>query len=575
MSFLGLARKYRPSKFSELIGQELIAQTLKNSVIQNKVAQALLFSGGRGTGKTSCARIVAKALSCTNLQQGEPCGNCENCQEISKNHSIDTIEIDAASNRGIDNIRQLRDNLAYLPIKSKFKVYIIDEAHMLTTESFNALLKSLEEPPPHVKFILATTNPQKILQTIHSRCQRYDFHNITPNKITEHLKRVAVAEEVTINDSSLAKLAEHAQGAMRDALTHLDLAISFCGKQIKDEDLHRVLEQSNSSDLEELLNEIVTKKTEQALIIFRKVIETGTPLQILLNQLLNLVHKISIQKSCPQLASKQLPSKILLADISFSKLQQYFQILLEIEQQIKTSQFSFLCVEMGIIKLCSVDSLENIQNTFAYLEQQSILDRNQNESVNPPNFKAKDNATAGIILQEKATNFYNDVAKKVETDEPASNETEQNIPPEQNESQDNQKVETVAPASNETEQNIAPEQNNESQDNQKVETVEIASNETEQNIAPEQNNGSQDNQKVETVAPASNETEQNIPPEQNNGSQDNQKVETDEIASNETEQNISPEQNNEIRYISKDKELDSNLIAEIKEVFPDAKFNVV
>ena len=182
MSYLVLA--WRPKKFKELVGQEILSQTLKNAVIQNRVAQAFLFCGGRGTGKTSCARILAKTLACQNPLEGDPCGVCKKCQVIEQGRSADIVEIDAASNRGIENIRKIREDLAYLPIQNKFKA--LDEAHMLTIESFKSLLKSLEEPPAHVKFILATTEPQKIPKTIQSRCQRYEFHNIDAEKITMH-----------------------------------------------------------------------------------------------------------------------------------------------------------------------------------------------------------------------------------------------------------------------------------------------------------------------------------------------------------------------------------------------------
>ena len=267
MSYLVLARKWRPKKFKELVGQEILSQTLKNAVIQNRVAQAFLFCGGRGTGKTSCARILAKTLACQNPLEGEPCGVCEKCQVIEQGRSADIIEIDAASNRGIENIRKIREDLAYLPIQNKFKVFIIDEAHMLTIESFNALLKSLEEPPAHVKFILATTEPQKIPQTIQSRCQRYEFHNIDAEKITTHLVYIAQQEGMEISNSNLKKIAKNSGGAMREALTSLDMLLAFCGKQIKDEDLSQILEMTESKDLEELLSAIIKQETTAALVL--------------------------------------------------------------------------------------------------------------------------------------------------------------------------------------------------------------------------------------------------------------------------------------------------------------------
>ena len=376
MSYLVLARKWRPKKFKELVGQEVLSQTLKNAVIQNRVAQAFLFCGGRGTGKTSCARILAKTLACQNPLEGEPCGVCEKCQVIEQGRSADIIEIDAASNRGIENIRKIREDLAYLPIQNKFKVFIIDEAHMLTIESFNALLKSLEEPPAHVKFILATTEPQKIPQTIQSRCQRYEFHNIDAEKITTHLVYIAQQEGMEISNSNLKKIAKNSGGAMREALTSLDMLLAFCGKQIKDEDLSQILEMTESKDLEELLSAIIKQETTAALVLFKNLCGKGIALQIILSDFLMLVHKISLLKSCPQsnidepLHSDRLQKN--LVHTPLSKLQQYFQILLEIEQQQKTSQFPLLCAEMGIIKMCSVESLARVQDILHQLEKEQI-----------------------------------------------------------------------------------------------------------------------------------------------------------------------------------------------------------
>ena len=198
MSYVVLARKLRPQRFSDLIGQEVIAQILQNAIRSNRVAHAFLFSGSRGVGKTSAARILTKALNCLEPDNVDPCNTCENCQEISSNASADVYEIDAASNRGIENIRELRENVKYAPARCRYKVYIIDEAHMLTLESFNALLKTLEEPPSHVKFILATTDPHKVPVTILSRCQRYDFQRIPLPRMLEFLSQAAVLSLIHI-----------------------------------------------------------------------------------------------------------------------------------------------------------------------------------------------------------------------------------------------------------------------------------------------------------------------------------------------------------------------------------------
>ena len=203
MSYVVLARKLRPNRFEDLIGQETISRTLRNAVTSGRVAHAFLFSGSRGVGKTSAARILTKALNCLAPEDANPCGKCGNCIEITENASPDVYEIDAASNRGIENIRELRDNVQYAPAQCRYKVYIIDEAHMLTLESFNALLKTLEEPPSHVKFILATTDPHKLPQTIISRCQRYDFVRVPLQQMADFLEKVTVAEQLSISRRAL------------------------------------------------------------------------------------------------------------------------------------------------------------------------------------------------------------------------------------------------------------------------------------------------------------------------------------------------------------------------------------
>ena len=217
MSYIVFARKWRPQNFDEIIGQEHIATTLKNAIELNRVAHAYLFSGPRGTGKTSTARILAKALNCASGPTPTPCNNCTPCKEITSGISLDCIEIDGASNRGIDEVRALRENVKFAPSGGKFKIYIIDEVHMLTSEAFNALLKTLEEPPAHIKFIFATTRPYKLLPTILSRCQRFDFKRIPLELITSKLKKITAEEKINATEEALFYIAKAAGGSMRDA----------------------------------------------------------------------------------------------------------------------------------------------------------------------------------------------------------------------------------------------------------------------------------------------------------------------------------------------------------------------
>lgn len=241
MTYVVTARKWRPKRFDEVVGQEHITTTLKNAINNNRIAHAYLFTGPRGVGKTTTARILAKVLNCLNPQEGEPCNECEMCLSIQSSQSMDIIEIDGASNRGIDEIRTLRDSVKYAPTKGKYKVYIIDEVHMLTRESFNAFLKTLEEPPSQTIFIFATTDVHKVPLTIISRCQRFDFRRIQLELIKSLIKKIADAEKIKIDDKSLTIIAKKADGALRDAESYFDQVVSFCGDKIDSETVSRLL----------------------------------------------------------------------------------------------------------------------------------------------------------------------------------------------------------------------------------------------------------------------------------------------------------------------------------------------
>jgi DNA polymerase III subunit gamma/tau len=243
MSYTVLARKYRSADFDELVGQEHIANTLKRAIESGRIAHAYLFCGTRGTGKTSTARILAKALNCLKADgpTAEPCGKCDSCLSIARGDDMDVIEIDAASNTGVDNVREIIENAQYRPARSRFKVYIIDEVHMLSKSAFNALLKILEEPPSHVKFILATTEPEKVLPTILSRCQRYDFRSISSREIAAHLKEICKKEKISAEEDALALVAKAGAGSMRDALSLLDRLLSLGDKKLSAKDVEQML----------------------------------------------------------------------------------------------------------------------------------------------------------------------------------------------------------------------------------------------------------------------------------------------------------------------------------------------
>ena len=377
MSYLVLARKLRPAQFKDIIGQDTICQTLINAIVADRVAHAFLFTGPRGTGKTSCARILTKALNCLSPIEYEPCNKCENCKEINQGISTDVIEIDAASNRGIEHIRELRERVKFSPAKCRYKTYIIDEVHMLTPESFNALLKTLEEPPSHVKFVLATTDHHKIPPTVISRCQRYDFSNIRIDTMVEFLKIVVSNESITISDSALHLIAKSSTGGMRDALTTVDMLIGSGDNSIDDENVVEILGLNTAREIDGLLETIVNRNVSEVLSRFHQLMGKGRSLTQLVTDLMGAVKDLSMVKS---LTTDQiqwhdfLPGQLelyrdLAVKTTTGTLQQYFHILLEIESQIKRSTQAVICVEMGLMKLCSVESLAGVAEIISLLRE--------------------------------------------------------------------------------------------------------------------------------------------------------------------------------------------------------------
>ncbi len=275
MAYFVTARKWRPQKFEEVVGQEHITKTLKNAIQNNRIANAFIFSGPRGVGKTTTARILAKALNCLNPKDGEPCNECDLCVKFLKSQTLDIIEIDGASNRRIEEIRKLRESVKYAPTVGKYKVYIIDEVHMLTTESFNALLKTLEEPPAHTVFIFATTDVHKVPLTILSRCQRFDFRRIELQAIKKQLKKIADAENIEIDDQSLTIIAKKADGALRDAQSLFDQVVSYCGNKIEVKDITLMLNLIDEEIYFALSDAILEKNFAAAFDISQKLYENG------------------------------------------------------------------------------------------------------------------------------------------------------------------------------------------------------------------------------------------------------------------------------------------------------------
>lgn len=278
MSYRVFARKYRPQTFEEVVGQDHITRTLQNAITTNRLAQAYLFVGPRGIGKTSTARILAKALNCINGPTTTPCGVCDACREIADGRNLDVIEIDGASNNGVENIRDLRDNAAYAPARGPFKIYLIDEVHMLSAGAFNALLKTLEEPPPHVKFIFATTEPQKLPATITSRCQRFDLRRIPADLISKHLTFIGKSEEIELEQAASEAIARGADGGLRDAESMLDQMVAFCGKKITAQDVMDVFGFTPAETVAELADRIFTRDAKTSLALIAEQSDAGKDL---------------------------------------------------------------------------------------------------------------------------------------------------------------------------------------------------------------------------------------------------------------------------------------------------------
>ena len=299
MSYEVFARKYRPQTFDDLVGQAHVSRTLKNAVTQNRLAHAYLFVGPRGIGKTSTARILAKALNCVKGPTVNPDGTCDNCKEIAAGNSLDVLEIDGASNNGVEQVRELRENVRYAPAKSRYKIYIIDEVHMLTAAAFNALLKTLEEPPPHVKFIFATTEPQKVLPTIVSRCQRFDLHRIPATLIADHLQFIAKKEKITLEPAAGHAIARGAEGGMRDAESMLDQLVAFCGEKISENDVLNVFGFTSEQSVVDLTGKIFRGETAAALDVLYEQSEAGKDMMRLMSDLISYLRDLLVFKAKP------------------------------------------------------------------------------------------------------------------------------------------------------------------------------------------------------------------------------------------------------------------------------------
>lgn len=366
MSYISFYRKWRPQSFDEIIGQEYNIRTIRNAVSSNRMSHCYIFCGPRGTGKTSTARILAKALNCIKGTTPDPCNKCENCVGISNGSSVDVIEIDAASNRGIDEIRELREKVKYLPSALRKKVYIIDEVHMLTTEAFNALLKVLEEPPEHVIFIMATTEPNKVLPTIMSRCQRFDFLPIPMDRIKERLVKIAGSEKINIDDSVLNMISKYADGSLRDADGILEQLAAFGEDKIKVADVTALLGVTELDMLFEFTDILVGKDLDSGLILVNKIISSNQSLKVFVSELIDHLYDlyvISNYKKPFEIVniSKDFEGRYLAQAEKFKKeeLEFYIELFTELLKQIKWGEGSKIFFKSAVVRAMNFTMLDD------------------------------------------------------------------------------------------------------------------------------------------------------------------------------------------------------------------------
>ncbi len=375
MEYTALYRRFRPMTFGEMVGQDHITKTLKNQVIADRVGHAYLFTGCRGCGKTSSAKILARAINCLNPKDGEPCNECSVCKAALDGSLTDIVEMDAASNNSVDDIRAIRDEVNFLPTVAKYRVYIIDEVHMLSTGAFNALLKTLEEPPKHVKFILATTEPQKLPATILSRCQRFDFKKIPASDIAQNLKKICMECKIDYTEGAINLIAELSEGAMRDALSILERCAQDGENKINEEKIKELVGIPKLEYISDITEKIFEKDGQNALSITKKIIDEGKDINNILWEMIKYVRDILIYSSTKELSNIYTEQDLKKIDelsnkVNNERLLKIIYSLSELENSIKWSSQKNIVFQVGILKLCGNETMpleeriEKIENSL-------------------------------------------------------------------------------------------------------------------------------------------------------------------------------------------------------------------
>ena len=426
MAYRALYRQWRPKDFSHMVGQKAIIDTLRNQVINERIAHAYLFCGSRGTGKTSTAKIMAKAINCENPNHGDPCGKCPNCLRMDNEESLDIIEIDAASNNGVDEMRDLRETVKYPPQFGKFKVYIIDEVHMLSTSAFNALLKTLEEPPAHIVFILATTEPQKLPETILSRCQRFDFRRISMPEICSRLKEASVSAGAEVSDGALMTIARAAEGGMRDALSILDMCLGY-GNEIDEKMVRNILGSCDKSFLFRFGKALADQETETVFQMIDELMRNGQDPSVFAREISQHIRSLILAKECPDeigsiLDITEEDSREYLEQsdaYTVTRLMKILDIYMALETEMRFSSSPRLALENASLKCCIrtketdqqalTDRIEELEKKIKKME--SLIQQGHvipsEESVSTAENKKK--------RQEKE-NDYSEMPKTVQPD---------------------------------------------------------------------------------------------------------------------------------------------------------------